>query len=131
VPQQSRDLAGGNKRTDDLERLADLSGSEHMLRDVVKRQSGAHAYLPTPVTTGATWRLLGAVLFTAVDKGAGVIQTLVSNSLPHAVNAYLTWSFAGVTGISTLTIEPTKIGILEIDLPAGFSGSVEIFAKNA
>jgi hypothetical protein len=46
-------------------------------------------YVPVPVSHQATWRLLGDVLFTVFDQNDGIIEMLVTNGLPYAVNAYI------------------------------------------
>jgi hypothetical protein len=95
----------------------------------MKRANNGNAYIPTPVLTGATWRLLGDVLFTAIDRGGGLVQMLVSNSLPYAVDTILTWSWGGVNGESTSSVDPNSADNLQVQLPPGFDATLEIIAQ--
>jgi hypothetical protein len=98
-----------------------------MPHDVVKRAED-HSYVPTPVTSGARWRLLGGVVFTVIDLGAGLIDMVVTNSLPQAVNAFLTWSWGGVTGQSTEVVAAGRGTTLTVQLPPGYDATLEISA---
>jgi hypothetical protein len=116
VLEQPRDIPG------------DLSGSDHAPRDVAKR-ADAVSYIPTPVSNGATWRLLGAVLFTVFDKGGGVVEMIVSNGTPFVVNTFLTWAWGGVTGESSRQLAHNGVATLRVILPPGFDATLEIIAR--
>jgi hypothetical protein len=116
VPEQPRDLA-------------DLSGSDHAPRDVAKRAIDGVQYVPTPVIQGSTWRLIGGVVFTFYNRGGGVVEAVAWNALPEAVDVFLNWSWAGVSGLVSKIIQQHTGVTLRADLPSGFDASFEIGAK--
>jgi hypothetical protein len=93
------------------------------------RPHRGHAYIPTPILTGAAWRLLGDVVFIAIDRGGGLIQMVVANGVPYAIDATLSWSWGGVTGKSEREIPYNQGATLEVQLPPGFDATLEILAR--
>jgi hypothetical protein len=95
----------------------------------VKRAEG-HVYVPTPVTTGAVWRIIGGVLFTVFDNGGGVIDMVVTNFLPYTVDAFLSWSWGGVNRQVNKQLRTSDTTTLRAYLPAGFDATLEISAES-
>jgi hypothetical protein len=70
------------------------------------------------------------VLFTVADKGGGIIQMFIVNQLPQVVNAYLSWSWGGHNGKSSIVLAAGRSGFVQVNLPDGFDAPLEIFASN-
>jgi hypothetical protein len=94
----------------------------------VKREEG-HVYVTTPVFSGASWRLIGGVVFTLYDKGGGLIEATVVNLLPYAVQAILSWSWGGVNGQVSNHVGVSGAATLRAYLPADFDATLEISAQ--
>jgi hypothetical protein len=70
-------------------------------------------------------------VFSAVNVGGGLIRMVVTNSFPYAVDAFLTWSWGGVTGQSSDFIGARGATTLQVQLPAGFDATLEISAQTS
>jgi hypothetical protein len=88
-----------------------------------------HAYIPTPVLTGATWRLLGEAVFKVIDRGGGLIQMVVTNEVVFTIDAIPSWSWGGLTGQSVREIPYHGSAVLQVQLPPGFDATLEISAN--
>jgi hypothetical protein len=69
------------------------------------------------------------VVFTVFDKGGGIIEVVVLNTLPRAVDAFLNWSWAGLNGLSSRILEQNGSITFRADLPPGFDAAIEIGAR--
>jgi hypothetical protein len=51
---------------------------------------------------------------------------VVTNSLPYGINAFLTWSWGGVTGQAKWVGGNGRGDTLQVQLPQGFDATLEI-----
>jgi hypothetical protein len=68
-------------------------------------------------------------VFTVIDRGGGLIQVVVDNALNYGINAFLTWTYGGVSGLSNEWVPGTGSRTLQVQLPAGFDATLEIKAS--
>jgi hypothetical protein len=67
-------------------------------------------------------------VFTAVNRGGGLIQMIVTNALSFGVDAFMTYSWGGITIQATHWVGTNRGITLQVQLPSGYDATIEIAA---